>query len=172
MKTITTIVYTFDELGDTAKDRARDWYREGLFDDGYWYECAMEEAKTVGLKIKSFDINIGVEGSFMASAEETAHKIETDHGPSCDTFVDAKAYLVRRDTIVNGAEKDENGDFVDEYVLDNALDDIDEEFLHTLCEDYGIILRKEAEYIGSNESVDANIRSNEYTFTETGKREG
>jgi hypothetical protein len=36
---IETIVYSFDELSEEAKEKARDWYRQGAFDDD-WY-CAV-----------------------------------------------------------------------------------------------------------------------------------
>lgn len=166
-----TKVYTFDELTDKAKERARDWYREHALDYD-WYDCTYEDAKTIGLEITGFDLGRAqtVDARFLSSAEETAHKIEKEHGEKCETFIDAKAYLVQRDALVNAAEKDENGDFVDEYALDNALDEIDTEFLRTLCEDYRIMLEKEMEYLLSDESVDETILANEYTFTETGKR--
>lgn len=173
MKIIQTTVYTFDELSDKAKEKARDWYREGALDYDWW-DSVYEDAANIGLKISEFDIDRAsyVKASFMASAEETAHKIEEEHGENCETFKDAKNYLKERDALINTAPKDENGEFADEYELDNKLDELDQEFLKTLCEDYRIMLTKEYEYLMSDESVDENIGANEYTFTETGKREG
>ena len=41
-----TTVYTFDELSDTAKEKARSWYRDNcMVDDGY--ECTFEDAEAV-----------------------------------------------------------------------------------------------------------------------------
>ena len=39
-------VYQFDELGDEAKARAREWYREASADDSYWSEYVIEDAAT------------------------------------------------------------------------------------------------------------------------------
>jgi hypothetical protein len=39
-----TTVYQFDELDDRAKERARDWYREGAF-DYEWWDCVFDDAK-------------------------------------------------------------------------------------------------------------------------------
>ena len=39
-----TKVYQFDELSDTAKDRARDWFRQGSNDDNYFAESVIEDA--------------------------------------------------------------------------------------------------------------------------------
>lgn len=43
---IQTIVYRLDELGDTAKDRARAWYRDGQFDHD-WYEPVYEDFERI-----------------------------------------------------------------------------------------------------------------------------
>lgn len=52
---ITTTIYTFDELSDEAKERARAWYREGGFDYEWWdstYEDAYRVAELMGLDIE------------------------------------------------------------------------------------------------------------------------
>lgn len=33
MRTETVTIYKFDELSDRAKEKARDWYREGALDE-------------------------------------------------------------------------------------------------------------------------------------------
>lgn len=43
MRTVETKVYTFDELSDRAKERARDWYRDGMETDDY-AEYVIEDA--------------------------------------------------------------------------------------------------------------------------------
>lgn len=173
MKTIKTTVYEFDELSDAAKEKARDWYREHALDYDWW-ESTYEDAERVGLKITGFDLdrNRHATGKFISGAVECAHKIEKEHGDECETFKTAQAFLKERDEIVSTAERDENGDFVSEYELDEKLDACEEEFLKSILEDYSIILQKEYEYLLSDESVDEMITGNEYTFTETGKRCG
>jgi hypothetical protein len=42
--TIETTVYTFDELDDDAKEKARDWYRDGFDGETYWAETVVDEA--------------------------------------------------------------------------------------------------------------------------------
>jgi|ERR1019366_665374 hypothetical protein len=164
-------LFTFDELTDRAKETARDWYRASGLDEDWW-NFTYEDAENIGLKIKEFDIDRGsyVKAEFIASAEETAHKIEKEHGEVCETFTGAKNYLKDRDEVINTAPTDENGDYVSEYELDQKLDDLDHEFLKALQEDYRIMLQKSYEYLQSNESVDENICINEYEFLENGKR--
>ncbi len=48
MRVKETKVFTFDELSDKAKERARDWYREASNRDNYWSENVLEDAQTIG----------------------------------------------------------------------------------------------------------------------------
>jgi hypothetical protein len=45
MKEITVKAYEFDELSDSAKETARQWFREGSYGDDFWSECTLEEAE-------------------------------------------------------------------------------------------------------------------------------
>ena len=40
-------VYQFSELSDRAKEKAREWYRQGNCDDTYWSEATIEDAATI-----------------------------------------------------------------------------------------------------------------------------
>lgn len=169
MREIKTTVYTFDELNDRAKETAREWYRQYCIADD-WYTFVYEDAERVGLKITAFDLRGGVEAEFLASAEETAHKIEEEHGKTCATYTTAKAYLKKRDELIDGWPKDGDGEFQSLSDLDARLDELDDEFSYDLREDYRIILQNEIDWIMSEEAVDENILANEYEFTADGKR--
>ena len=56
MKTITANTYTFSELSDKAKDKARQYHHNAYMSDGFWHECTIDDAKEVG-KILGFDID-------------------------------------------------------------------------------------------------------------------
>ena len=56
--------------------------------------------------------------------------------------------------------------------LCESVDAIEGDFLTDILDDYAIMLRKEIEYQESNEYIDENILSNEYTFTIEGNRFG
>ena len=170
-KIIETTVYSFSELSDAAKEKAREWYRNGALDYDWW-ESTYEDAEQAGLKITSFDLerNRHAKGEFISGAENCAWLIENNHGDTCETYKTAKAFLAERDEAVNTAPKDENGELENERELDEKLDDIESDFLKSILEDYSILLQKEYEYLMSNESVDENILANEYTFTANGKR--
>jgi hypothetical protein len=47
MRIIETTVYQFTELGDAAKEKAREWYRRGLDGDNYFAESVIEDAATI-----------------------------------------------------------------------------------------------------------------------------
>ena len=60
-KVIETTVYQLDELADAAKEKARDWYREGGFDYD-WYDAVYEDfqriAEIIGLDLKTRPIRL------------------------------------------------------------------------------------------------------------------
>lgn len=172
MKTITTTVYEFDELNDKAKEKARDWYRDGAL-DYEWWDSTYEDAERAGLKITSFDLdrNRHACGEFIKYAEDCAKRILAEHGQDCETFKTAAAFLKEREALtIKHADPEASNGLT--YDGDQAIEECESEFLKSILEDYSIMLQKEMEYLMSDESVDELIRANEYTFTETGKREG
>jgi hypothetical protein len=172
MKTIITKtdIYKFDELSEDAQNNALKWIY-GINVKYEWWESTYDDAANIGLKITSFDLyrNRHCKGEFLASAEETAHKIEADHGDTTETYKTAIAYLSERDAIIEKAEKDENGEYIDEYALDNELDAADNDFLCSILEDYASILQKDYNYLTSRESIIETIKANDYDFTIEGK---
>lgn len=170
MKTKTITTYSYDELSDSAKERALDKLYDLDVDHGWW-DFVYEDAERIGIRIDGFDLdrNRHCKGNFIESARECADKILKEHGDKCDTYIDAAAFLKERDELVDTAEKDENGDFVNEYELDQKLDELEAEFLRTILEDYSIILQKEYEFLTSREQVEESIRANEYEFDEDGR---
>ena len=54
-KQIVTTVYSFDELSDDAKEKAREWYRNGALDYEWWdavYDDAKHNLKLIGFKVE------------------------------------------------------------------------------------------------------------------------
>lgn len=59
-------VYFFDELDEKAKEKARDWYREGPFDYELWdsdFEAAVTAGKLLGIELASHRVP-GMDGKF------------------------------------------------------------------------------------------------------------
>lgn len=156
-KTVTYDIFTFEELSETAKNTAREWYRS-LGIDFEWWESTYEDAENIGLKISSFDcgrsneIEIDLLSGFSIS--EVCQNILKDHGAHCETYKTALSLYIDRH---NGYTRKQGEDYKKEW-------------LGCIGEDYLIMLRKDLEYLESDESVDENIKCNEYTFDENGKR--
>jgi hypothetical protein len=171
MKTIEVQIYKFSELSEVAKQKAIEKMSYVDFD---WWDSVYEDAENIGLKISGFDIDRGsyCKGDFMADAEETANKIISEHGEECETFKTAKNYILERDRLVAKYSDGKNIEIVTEYNendFDNDCDDLDDEFLKSLCEDYRIILSKEYDYLTSDAAIIETIEANDYDFTENGE---
>jgi hypothetical protein len=150
-----TKVYQYDELSDEAKEKALEWYAEGVF-DYEWWDSIYEDAERAGLKITEFDLGgrKHIKGHLIVSMKESIEAILKDHGKKCDTYTLAKRF--------KGAMKGVKNE--------DTLQELEEEYTEALCEEYFSILNKEADYMQSKEYLEEGIRANEYEFTEDGKR--
>lgn len=152
MKIIETKVYTFDELSDDTKEKARDWYRQGAM-DYEWWDFVEEDGN--GIKLMSFDLYRNeIEIAFKVSAENTAKLIQENHGKMCGTYKVSDSFLQE---FWKTTEEDEE-----------KREELEEEYKKAIGEEYLILLKQQEEYLMSNESVDEMIHVNEYTFTEDG----
>ena len=163
-ETTTRTIYKFDELSDSAKDKALDNCRDYEVENDWW-EQVYEDASQVGIKITSFDIDRAsyCKGE-IPDTEQQAHNIVDNHGEACDTYKVAAAYLKERDETIDTFKEDADEDYKDE-----KLDDLGEEFTKAILEEYLSILRKEYEYLTSDEAVKEMIEANEYEFTKKGE---
>ena len=156
----TDVVFKFDELEESAKERARDdWRSHGL--DYEWWDGVYEDAKRIGAKIEGFDLGRrqSIEFRLTENANEVARRIIADHGRETDTFREGIDWILG----MNWKGGDRSGcteDEGEEYV---------KEFERALGECYWRILRDEEEYLNSDESVDESLRINDYEFTEEGR---
>jgi hypothetical protein len=169
MKTKTINIYSFKELSENAKDKARNWWRDcGAGDE--WYEYLLEEAKELGVKISGFDTGRGndISGEFTLSACEVAQNIFNNHGETCDTFKTATSFMAAWQPVFD-AYMDEEDEKYESRESENELQELESEFLREILEDYLSMLRKEEEWYFSDEQIDEAITCNEYEFTEDGK---
>ena len=155
MKTKTINLYQFSELSPEGKEKAL----HSLCDinvDHDWWDYIYEDAERIGLKITSFETDRYAKGKLTLSPEEVCNQITKEHGYMCETVQTAKKYLEDRANL-------------GEEPSDGKLDDLKDEFLKSLLEDYRIILSKEYEYLTSDEQIIETILANDYYFTEDGK---
>jgi hypothetical protein len=173
MKTKTYNVYKFDELTDKQKAKAIDNLRD-INVDYDWWDSTYEDAKTIGLEITGFDLdrNRHSTGKFIEGALECAHAIEKEHGQNTPTYNSATDYLSDRDNLVKKYANKNNLGYVDEDredEFDNECDDLDEQFLKMILEEYSIMLQSEYEYLTTDDAIIETIQANEFDFTEDGK---
>lgn len=74
MKEITIKTYSFDELSDAAKEKARSWWREGCCDDSFWSECTLEEAVREAA-LMGIDIDVDYSTNREGERVQSGHKI-------------------------------------------------------------------------------------------------
>lgn len=204
---IETTVYTFDELSDSAKDKARNWFRGVALDYDWWdscYEDAQRMGALMGITIGNrtyktmgggtgtnpdiyFDTGRGAFASFAGSyryAKGGAKAVRTETGNSDADLVsiaDALQAIQRKyfygiyARMSHGNERIciEIGHDRFDY-LETGDDSVDatEQCLRDFASWILKQLRNEYEYRMSDEAVDEDIRANEYTFTESGRRAG
>ena len=173
MKTVTIKLYQFSELSDKAKEKAISRLME-INTDRDWWDSSYEDAAQVNIKIKGFDIGRGsyVKAEFMQSAYDTANLIILNHGESCETYKTAKTFLQDWNNLVSKYSDGVKTDVVtedNEYDFDNEADDLENEFLESISEDYRIILSKQYDYLTSEDAIIETIEANDYYFTEDGE---
>jgi hypothetical protein len=154
--------YKFDELSDEAKERARDWFRQSIDD---WWDVVYEDAKEIGLKIESFDLNRReIDGGLTKTTAETISLILNNHGDQCDTYKVAKRYQARvlRQAVIDKLDESVDEDQEEDYDLRN-------EFRRELLKAYLVMLDTEYDWQHSDECIDENIEANDYEFTEDGE---
>lgn len=160
MRTITTTVYSFDELNDNAKQKAV----ENLYDINTrfdWWEYVYSDASEIGLKIRSFDLyRNDIDIDFNLSAAEVSQNILNEHGETCKTHEIAIEFLNEHNPIFSEYLETEEGE--------DELIEIESKFLKQLSNEYLTILKNELEYLESEEAIIETIQANEYEFTEDG----
>ena len=190
MRIAETKVYQFDELGDNAKEKAREWYREGGF-DYEWWDAVYEDVKTIGELM-----GIGIEQIYFAGfynqgdgacftghysyAKQAIAKVKEYAPEEYELHRIAKRlqdiqkpyfYQIHAEITHRGHDYhkycsvidiERNNETVHLDVLSEALRD----FMDWIYRQ----LKIQWDYLSSNEEVDDTIRVNEYEFTKDGRR--
>lgn len=191
-----TTVFQFDELDDSAKDRARQWYRDGGF-DYEWWDCTFEDAKEC-LKLAGFTIKDIYFSGFSSqgdgacfvgswSARDVQPGKLKEYAPQ-DTELHRIAEEmenIARQSPFSSMSVKQRGHYSHEMCTeftvsvtddqDNEIDspEIEELIIETSRDAMRWIYRtleKEYDYLSSDAQVDETIRINEYEFTAEGKR--
>jgi len=190
MKTVSGDLYTFDELSDKAKERARDWYKTDYPASGWW-ECAYDNAREAFalFGVETSDISFSgfwsqgdgasFTGDFRASlispAADLAAEFPTDETlrvlharlTAINHPEDTRVTITRYGNYVHSRTMYMND--ADEYSRDDERELLS--ILRSLANWLYGLLESEYDYLVSNECVDESILSNGYHFTIDGKRD-
>lgn len=201
-KTVSADVYKFDELSDSAKERARDWFRETSQDDEWW-DCMYEDFATIAdmlgidLRQRPAKLMNGTtryepaiyfsgfssqgdgacfEGTYRykpgalkaikshAPTDAELHRIaRTLQAIQRRAFYHLTANIAQRGRYHSMEIDVDAGDFAGEFDADGIR-----ECLTDFADWMYRQLEKEYEYQNSDETVDENIRCNDYEFDEEG----
>jgi len=168
-------VYKYSDLTEEQKNRVIDkWLETGPMDD--WYDSVYEDAEQAGLKITGFDIERGnyCNGHFITSAIDCATAITDNHGEQCETYKTAKAFLDTTGPMIELRDNfaDDDDTTQEEYDGFDAntekIEELEEEFLKSILEDYRIMLQRDYEYQTSREYIEEMIQANDYDFDDKG----
>jgi len=170
MKTKTINIYSFSELSDDAKQKAIENWRNTCEDDCYFvWEHIKEGAKEIGLIIQSLEDHRPNRGEFKISANEVAANIFSNHGQQCETYKTAREFMDQWEPFFEDY-MDKNSEGYESRENENKLQELEDEFLQSLLEDYRIMYNNEYEYQNSDEAITETIEANEHEFDENGKR--
>jgi len=173
-RTIEITVFEFDELSDEAKEKARDWYRSTdcwCWQDE-WRESAQEFSKIAPIDIDNADYNAGHVNITWTGDDDVAKLT----GLRAWKWLHNNGWFDRARKEVQGA-CGLTGSFGDASLFDPfteyektpvSIPDLKQAF-YECAQSWVYEARSDMEYSYSDESVDTNIRANEYQFTEDGK---
>lgn len=157
MEVIEVEIYTFEELNEKARERARSWYRDGL--DYPWWSEAVDSirafAKHFGATVTDYSLGSGCGRDYIKTDATNAN------------FRGVKLADINREYMPTGycLDCDLWYEFYDQfkktgdakYAFDQALEE-------AIC-----AIQRDIDYQYSDESVDEALTINDYKFTGDGR---
>lgn len=163
MKEVTIQTYKFSELSDDAMQKAIEKHWD-IMTDWSWWEFIYEDAKRIGLNIRSFDLySKQIDITYDDDPDDVANAILKEYGSAMDIYRYATEYLERYKQIEELVDEDE-------ILPSDEVEELNEEFLHDLGECFLSFLNSEYEWRTSDEAVAEEIEINDYDFTADGRR--
>ena len=141
MKTISINLYAFNELSETAKEKALQTLSDINVDFGWW-DFIYEDAKEIGLDLSGFDLHrdIKCEGEFILDAKEVAQNIVNNHGEKTDTFFAAFNFLDYVEPLLADYMNEDSYRYENIH-LGNEIMNLETSFLNKLLKLYFTILQ-------------------------------
>lgn len=155
---------------EQAKEKAIEWYRNT--DSGDYsssWEYVVSDAKEIGLEVIELSDHRKNEGRFMLAANEVAQNIFNNHGDTCETYKTAEKFMQEWQPVFNNYMDETHEDY-ESKESEEKLNEMEDQFLYDLLEDYRITYNNEIEYQNSDEVIIGNIEANKYEFLKDGTR--
>ena len=189
MRVLETNIYTFDELADDAKERAREWWRGGFLQDSDWHIFTIDDAKEC-MTLLGFAVTDVLYTGFWSQGDGACFTGQWYAENVCPVakmraHSPKDAVLLRLSRDLNAlARKDKEacatlkhcGSYCHEntigFSVDCRRDDTADALKELSREAMQWIYRQleaEYEYLTADAQVDGAIRVNEYEFTESGR---
>jgi hypothetical protein len=181
-ETIEIKIYKFEELSDSAKDKAVERVASGGL-DYEWWDGIYDQAKEMGIDITGFDLyrqdltfkllrGKDLQGYAKAFLDKTKDWSDTkgksnltEHKADCENYLnDIKAIVALTQEIEDDTER-----YEEELLLDKKIDALEDDFKRDICSYWRLVLQTEEDYLTSREVIEENIVSNDYEFTEDGE---
>ena len=178
MRIIETKAYQFEELDEQTKEKAIDNCRYISVDGDYWYEFIKDDLNSIGIKLRSFDIDrLNYADIHIDDMYISCEKIIESHGGNCETYKIAERYIEEYNSIkdkIDNLECYENDNSDEEHLnklmqLDNDLEHLNEEYQKEFSEEVLSMLRREFEYMTSDEHISEFFDINQSEFTAEGE---
>lgn len=198
MRTVSKNVYQYNELSDSAKAKARDWFSQFVFSDSNDWEHVIEDAVTIGAligitiaydKVQFSGFSSQGDGASFIGSYQYARggvKAVSDYTGGdtklvriAQTLQDVQKkhfYRLVADCSVSGRYSHSGcmdvtvRDSSDDYRDIGEAEDIVTEALRSFADWIYSMLNKEYDYQMSDEAVAENIEANEYEFNEDGSK--
>ena len=153
--------FTWGELSASAKDHAREHWRDGQLDMD-WFDEVYEDAANVGLKITGFDLGRGqeIDLKFEDCFQDVAEKILKEHGETCETYQVALTFLATY-VLLSEEQKDD----IDQWGEISSCDFVGV-FSKSIRKAYLDMLQTQYDYLQSDEACDQYLETE--TFNENG----
>jgi hypothetical protein len=155
MKTVELTIYKFEELNDKAKDRAREWYRNGH--DFFWCDESIDS-------IKTFCNHFGVRLTNWSIGAHSPYSYDVDCPPSI--FRGLKLKDVDRNAMPTGYCLDCAlwFTFYDTFKATGCASKAFEAAIDQAFKDWRADMESQLE----DEYIDEHLTANDYDFTEDG----
>ena len=166
MKTVIINLYKFNELSESAQEKAIGDCRF-INVEHDWWDAIYDDAENIFAKIRGFDIGRKnyCDMFLTLTMEDTINAILSNHGETCETYEIAKRYrydwkIAKRN--LKQEEWEDEDDLI--YRQEKVLDVLAEEFISELGEEYLSMLRREYEYLTSDEAIREYLVENDLDF--------